>query len=123
MKSLLISILILVCICASGCRQPVQNQIGLTELPESWADIIRSCFNTDDAPFFDAPARVIVQHHSDCGFFIKNYNQKIITLNILLAGNAAIRDGFTGEMIGDGRKNIELEMKPRSRIWLTTSEK
>jgi hypothetical protein len=35
----------------------------------------------------------------------------------------AFTDGFSGERIGDGRKNVEFEMKPRTRIWLTTPKK
>jgi hypothetical protein len=99
------------------------RQIGLTDLPESWVNTIRSSFNTDDEPFFGAPSRVTIQHLSDGGFFINNYNQESVTLNILLPQDVGFTDGFSGEIISDGRKNIEFEMKPRTRIWLTTPKK
>lgn len=98
------------------------RQIGLTELPESWVNIIRSSFNTDDEPFFGAPSRVTIQHLSENGFFINNYNQESITLNILLPQAIDYFERYSGEMIGDGRENIEFQMKPRTRIWLTRSK-
>jgi hypothetical protein len=38
----------------------------------------------------------------------------------MLPMSGDFKDGFTGKKISTGRKNIELEMQPRSRIWLTT---
>jgi hypothetical protein len=99
------------------------RQIALTELPEPWANMIRSSFNTDDEPFFGAPSGVTIQRLSDGGFFINNYNPETITLNILLSHDDGFTDGFTGKIIGDGRRNIEFEMKPRTRIWLSTAQK
>ena len=97
------------------------RQIGLTELPESWVNMIRSSFTNEDEPFFGAPSRVTIQHLSDDSFFINNYNQETITLNILLPQAAGYIDGFSGEKISTGGKNIEFQMKPRTRIWLTSS--
>lgn len=98
------------------------RRIGLTELPESWVNIIRSAFNTEEEPFFSAPGRITIQHLSDDSFFINNYNQETITLNILLNRTDSYTEGFSGEKISTGGKNIEFEMKPRTQIWLTASK-
>jgi hypothetical protein len=95
-------------------------QIGLLELPESWVNAIRISFYAEGEPVIDAPSRVTFQHLSDDGFIIHNYNEDNISLHIMLPMSGDFKDGFTGKKISTGRKNIELEMQPRSRIWLTT---
>jgi len=98
------------------------RQIGLLELPESWVNKIRISFYTEEDPVIDAPSRITFQCLSDDSFIIQNYNEENITLHIMLPQSGKYEDGFTGKKVSSGRKNIELEMKPRSRIWLTTSK-
>ena len=107
---------------AAGEHLLCPSEIGLLELPESWVNKIRISFYSDDDPVLDAPSRVSFQKLSDDGFFIHNYNKENISLHIMLPQATDYKDALTGENINTGRKNIELVMKPRSRIWFTKSE-
>jgi len=107
---------------AAGEHLLCPRQIGLTELPQAWVNKIRISFYAEGDPVIDAPSRVSFQRISDAGFFIHNYNQEAISLHILLAGAADYKDGLTGQKISAERKNIELEMKPRSRIWFEVTK-
>jgi len=98
------------------------RQIGLLELPESWVNKIRISFYAEGDPVIDAPSRVTFQRLSDDSFIIHNYNEENITLHIMLPQPGNYEDGFTGQKVSSGRKNMELEMRPRSRIWLRTSK-
>jgi hypothetical protein len=98
------------------------RQIGLLELPRSWVNTIRTSFGTNGEPVLDAPSRVTFQQLSDDSFIIHNYNQEAISLEIILHQPADYSDGFTGEKISTTGKDIKLEMKPRSHIWLTVSK-
>jgi hypothetical protein len=104
---------------AAGEHLLCPRQIGLLELPESWVNTIRFAFYAEGEPVIDAPSRVTFQNLSDESYIIQNYNQETISLHIMLPRPADYKDDFTGTMISANRKNIEVEMKPRSRIWLT----
>jgi hypothetical protein len=98
------------------------RQIGLLELPETWVNKIRISFYAEGDPVIDAPSRVSFQQLSDNSFFIHNYNLENISLHITLPEASDNKDALSGKKIGAAGKNIELEMKPRSRIWFTTAK-
>lgn len=98
------------------------RQIGLSVLPESWVNTIRISFYDEGDPVIDAPSGVTFQQLSDHSFVIHNYNQESISMHIMLPEPGDYTDGFSGTKISSGRKNIEMEMKPRSRIWLRASK-
>jgi hypothetical protein len=107
---------------AAGEHLLCPRQIGLPELPQSWVNKIRVSFFAEGDPVIDAPSRVSFQRLSDAGFFINNYNQEDISLHIMLPEAVDYKDGLTGKMVSTARKNIELEMKPRSRIWFAVTK-
>ncbi len=93
-------------------------QIGLVELPAEWADTIREAFRDAAEPAVKAPARVTVQRLKGGSLVIHNYNQvpADVTVNFSQSGN--YKDGFTGEKIAAGVREVKLSMKARSNIWL-----
>jgi hypothetical protein len=98
------------------------SQIGLLELPESWVNTIRISFYSKGEPVIDAPSRVTYQHLTDDSFIIHNYNQGNILIHIMLPEPGDYYDGFTGKKISTGRNNIEMDMLPRTRIWIKSSK-
>ena len=93
------------------------RQLGLLELPKSWANQIRSVFNTEENTVLDAPSRVTFQQLGDGSFVVHNYNQEKVTVEIRLPDIITVEDGFTGQSFEISNKNLKLEMQPHSRNW------
>ena len=92
------------------------RQIGLLELPKSWANQIRSALNVENM-LIDAPARVTFQQLKDGSFVVHNYNQD--PKDILINNPHAYQyfDGFTSQPVSGTENVIGLKMASRSRIW------
>ena len=99
------------------------RQIGLLELPKQWMNTIRSAFCSVDEPILDAPSRVTMQQLADHSFVLHNYNQEPTIVNLVLPNEGPFVDAFTGKAIVSTGKNIQLEMGPRSRVWVKTTVK
>ena len=99
------------------------RQLGILELPKPWANTIRNAFRSEDEPVIDAPTRVSVQHLNNGSFVVHNYNQVKTTVHITLSKGGEYSDGFTGSAIRVNGTECQLEMGPRSRIWIRTTEK
>jgi hypothetical protein len=94
------------------------RQIGIVELPEEWADTIREVFREADEPVIKAPARVTVQQLKDGSLVIHNYNQVPADVTVTFRQPGNYKDGFTGEKIATGVREVKLSLKARSNIWL-----
>ncbi len=93
------------------------RQIGLLEVPQKWANTIRSTFQQKDMPQINAPTRVTFQNLSDGSFVIHNYNREKITVKIQIDSKNCFVNGFSGQEIHPENKVLKFEMAPRSRIW------
>ncbi len=93
------------------------RQIGLLEVPQNWANTIRSTFQQKDMPQINAPTRVTFQNLSDGSFVIHNYNREKITVKIQIDSKNCFVNGFSGQEIHPENKVLKFEMAPRSRIW------
>ena len=93
------------------------RQIGLTDLPESWVNTIRTVFHSTGEVEMNAPSRVSLQQLSDHEFVIQNYNQDSTFVNLVVPENGKYIDGFTGNLISSSGKEIKLKMAPRSGLW------
>ncbi len=93
------------------------RQIGLLEVPQNWANTIRSTFQQKDMPQINAPTRVTFQNLSDGSFVIHNYNREKITVKIHVNPQSSFVDGFSGEELQMENQMLKIEMSPRSRIW------
>ena len=99
------------------------QQVGLLELPKLWTNIIRSAFQSDDEPTIDAPSRVSMQQLSNGNIIIHNYNVENTAVKIRFPQVAEYIDGFTGKPILVKGNEINLEMTPRSRLWIRSKDK
>lgn len=99
------------------------RQLELLELPKPWINTIRNAFLPEGDPVIDAPSRISMQQLSDHSFIIHNYNIENTTVKIQLSQEAEYTDLFTGKPIPTEGKVIQLEMTPRSRIWVRINNK
>jgi hypothetical protein len=97
-------------------------QSPLLELPDPCVNILRNAFSGPGDPAIDAPARVTIQRLQDSGYFLQNYNQKVVEIGLKPARSQGFINGFTGEKIDAGAEGIRLTMEPRSVLWLRSVE-
>ena len=92
--------------------------LGLIELPQSWANEIRSIFNFQSCVKLDAPTRVTMQPLENGNIVLHNYNQHEIEIHISELEEGKWVDLFQNlELIVDSGSTT-IKMKPRSRMWL-----
>ena len=94
--------------------------LGLLEIPQTWANTLRDAFI---APFgfdFNAPARVTLQPYGDSGWVIHNYNREIVHIELGVDGirNGIFEDKFSGKQVTVHEGQINMNIPPRSRLWL-----
>ena len=82
------------------------RELGLLEIPESWANTLRTVFNQRLDISIAAPTRVALQPLGNSSLFLHNYNRSEVTVQLTGKG-AATLDSFRN-----------LNMPPRSRLWL-----
>lgn len=99
------------------------RQIGLLELPKPWVNTLRSAFHSKEEPVLDAPSRISMQQLADQSLVIHNYNQEATVINLQFQEERSFVDAFTGKTIQSNGKNIQLEMAPRTRIWIKKTVK
>ena len=93
------------------------RQLGLLEVPESWANEIRGAFTVKNEFVIKAPARVSFQKFADKSFIIQNYNQEKVSVEIQGVETGKMTELFTGKTIESNGNGLKLEMEPRSRMW------
>lgn len=99
------------------------KQLGLLEIPKSWANTIRYSFQKGDEPVVDAPVRVTFQQLGDGSFVLHNYNREKTLIEVELPRAVRLVDGFTGKELATDGKILKLEMAPRSRVWCVGNDK
>lgn len=102
------------------CPQP----LGLLEIPQSWVNILRDAIINPLGYNLNAPTRVTLQPYGDMGFVIHNYNKERVSIDLNIPGldNGIMENKISGsqEKITSGK--INLEISPRSRLWLELSK-
>lgn len=94
------------------------RQLGLYELPEEWANTLRSTLQINDLPQLNAPARVSMQQLSDGSSFIQNYNQEAVTVTITYRESPKMKELFTNQGLETKDNSLKINMPARSRIWI-----
>ncbi|HWS00047.1 MAG TPA: hypothetical protein VN249_05485 [Prolixibacteraceae bacterium] len=94
------------------------RQLGLYELPKEWANTLRSAMQTGKLPVMDAPTRVAMQQLKDGSFVVHNYNQEAVTVKLKLLAANGLKDRFTGKALEVKGQQLEINMGPRSRVWI-----
>jgi hypothetical protein len=98
------------------------RQLGLLDLPVSWANSIRNTFNSNLDFTLVAPTRVSMQPLRNGDIVIHNYRQE--SAQIILSGKdfTHFYDAFNKGQLKITNNNLVIDMKPRSRIWLQKKE-
>jgi len=94
------------------------RQLGLLDLPQSWANSIREVFNGGLNVALDAPARVAMQTLSNGDIVIHNYNQAAVDIHLSGIDFSGYSDGFENVKPEIGEKSLSMNLGPRSRVWL-----
>lgn len=95
------------------------RKLGLLDLPSNWIKTIREVFNSNLKFNLQAPSRVSIQSLENGDFVIHNYNKEDTT--IILENNSLkspIRDVFTKQKLTSKNNILQIQMKPRSRLWI-----
>lgn len=98
------------------------RQLGLLNLPKTWANEVRTVFNNDVDVELDAPARVTLQPLQDGSIVIHNYNKQEVEIKLSGLGDESLMDLFGNQDLKIEAGTATIRMKPRSRIWLGKSD-
>ena len=100
------------------------KQLRLLELPPSWAETIRQAFNEPYGVEFNAPLRVSFQMLTPSSVVVQNYNKSAVKVsyNIEKIKAKMFKDQFSGKTFTPQNGIVEIELAPRSRVWLKTAE-
>ena len=98
--------------------------LGLLEVPQSWANTIRTAFNQPLAIDLNAPARVAFQSIGKSGWVVHNYNQEEVSVDFRVDGltSQPLINGFSGEKVEVLNGRIHLNLAARSRIWIRVGQ-
>ena len=93
--------------------------LGLLELPQSWANLIRDVFNNDLQLHLDAPTRVTLQPLQNGQVVLHNYNQSDVELIVSGLKEGIHTDHFTNEEFSVENGKMKISMPPRFRVWIS----
>jgi hypothetical protein len=100
------------------------KQLGLLELPQTWAETIRRAFNEPYGVEFNAPLRVSFQILTPSSVVVQNYNKSAVKVsyNTEKIKVKMFKDAFSGKTFTSQNGNAVIELGPRSHVWLKTAE-
>ncbi len=94
------------------------RQLGLLDLPKSWANSIRLAFNEKLNISLNAPTRVTMQTLQNGDIVIHNYNKSEAKIELSGKDFNGYVDAFNNLELEKTSTSISIDMKPRSRVWL-----
>lgn len=96
------------------------KSLGLLEIPETWANILRNEIISELDFELYGRTRIVVQPTGDSAWMFHNYNQTKENFIFVKSGlsNAQLINGFTGESLSVNGDTLKLSLKPRSRVWV-----
>ncbi len=94
--------------------------LGLLEMPETWANTLRDQFLAPLGLGFNASTRIALQPCGNSGWVIHNYNRETVRVDLRVAGleDGIIEDKLSGKQFKTLDGHINMEIQPRSRLWL-----
>ena len=92
--------------------------LGLLNLPQSWANVIREVFNSELELKLDAPTRITMQPLADGSVVLHNYNHEDVQVQINGLDKVNYSNSFTNEEIPASGGMAKIQMPPRSGVWL-----
>jgi hypothetical protein len=94
------------------------RQLGLLDIPQSWANELRAAFIGGQSIQLDAPTRVTMQTLSNGDMVIHNYNQTKTEVRLTGMDFEAFFDAFSNVSADIDPQSFAVTMEPRSRMWL-----
>ena len=94
--------------------------LGLLEIPQEWAEVLRESFLSPLDLELKAPTRVCLQPLGESGWFLHNYNLEDVTVELVFQASEdfQIVDGFTGRQLDHDGNSFRISIPPRSRAWI-----
>ena len=94
------------------------RQLGLFDIPQEWANTLRSALQISELPILDAPSRVALQQLKDGSMVVQNYNQEAVTIKITYPEDRNLKDRFSGKELVVKNHTLEITMSARSGVWI-----
>jgi hypothetical protein len=94
------------------------RQLGLLNIPQSWANELRAAFIGGQSIQLDAPPRVTMQTLASGDIVIHNYNQTKTEVRLTGMDFEPFFDAFSNVSADIDPQSFAVAMEPRSRIWL-----
>ncbi len=94
------------------------RQLGLLDMPESWANILRDAFNEKQNLELEAPTRVTLQTLENGDIVLHNYNKEVVEVKLKSMDFNEFYDVFKDRELSIDNNSVTLSMNPRSRVWM-----
>ncbi|MGA1235881.1 MAG: hypothetical protein ACO34E_03355 [Limisphaerales bacterium] len=97
--------------------------LGLLEIPDACAAVLRQAFLGHRQLILEGPPRVTLQPLGDAGWLIQNYNEEKVSLKLgLPPGIRELRNVLNGDSLSAVSGQVSLWLHPRSRIWIEPAD-
>lgn len=106
--------------------------VGLLDLPQAWADVLRDAFTADLGVTLSAPPCVTLQSVGKNAWFLQNYRKEPVdaVLQFDALPWCRVKDGFGGRgreafpgaSVKIDRARAEMRLEPRARLWFVIEE-
>ncbi|MCE1199421.1 MAG: hypothetical protein LWW85_10670 [Marinilabiliales bacterium] len=94
------------------------RQLGILDVPENWANLLRSAFEEKGTVKMTGPARVALQRLSNGELMIQNYNREPV--EITLVSDKPLLDRLTNKVYTPLRQRTKVRLEARSRVWFSS---
>ncbi len=96
------------------------KSLGLLEIPETWANILRNEIVSELDFELYGSTRIVVQPMGNSAWMFHNYNQTKEDLVFVKSGlsEAKLINVFTGENLSITGDTLKMSLQPRSRVWV-----
>ncbi len=96
--------------------------LGFLEVPQAWANTLRSAFNHELPVRLEAPTRVTMQPLGNGELVIHNYNRENASISLSGLQSHKMTDVFSGKEYPVNGQKLILELNARSRVWLRATQ-
>jgi hypothetical protein len=96
--------------------------LGLLNLPQEWADVIRAELMGECDWQLRAPTRVACQQLGRTGWLIQNYNEHAVEAAMHFANSPQLNNAITGEPIVVENQGIKMDLPAHGRLWIKRTE-
>lgn len=94
------------------------RNLGLLDIPQAWANVVRATFQGGGEVLAEAPTRVTMQPLGETGWFIQNYNTASAEITLKGGQLGRLTDGFSGAVLLESGNELKYVLPARSRVWV-----